>query len=94
MAIKVLITRRIDERKQNQLFPLLMELRGKAMQQNGYISGETLRGISDPNEFLVISIWKNKESWKIWEKNGERQEIQQKIDAILKEETTTRAYTY
>ena len=94
MAIKVIITRKVTRGRERDLLPLLMELRTKAMNQKGYISGETLKGISDPDEFLVISTWKSSEDWKVWEDNPERREIQSKIDAILEEKTVARAYLY
>jgi heme-degrading monooxygenase HmoA len=94
MAIKVIITRKVTRGRERDLLPLLMELRTKAMNQKGYISGETLKGISDPDEFLVISTWKSSEDWKVWENNPERSEIQSKIDAILEEKTVAKAYLY
>ena len=94
MAIKVIITRKVAKGKQKDLLPLLMELRSKAMNQKGYISGETLKGISDPDEFMVISTWNSLEDWKAWEDNPERREIQGKIDALLEEKTIARAYLH
>ncbi len=94
MAIKVLITRKVTKGKQRDLLPLLMELRSKAMNQKGYISGETLKGISDPDEFMVISTWNSLEDWKAWDDNPTRGEIQAKIDAILEEKTIAKAYLY
>ena len=94
MVIKVIITRKVTGDKQKDLLPLLLELRAKAMDQNGYISGETLKGISDPEEFMVISTWKSLEDWKAWEGNPEREEIHGKIDAILEKKTIARAYLY
>lgn len=94
MAIKVIITRKVGKGKQKDLLPLLMELRTKAINQNGYISGETLKGISDPDEFMVISTWQSFEDWKAWEDNPEREEIQAKIDAILEEKTMAKAYLH
>jgi len=64
------------------------------MEKGGYISGETLKGITDPDEFLVISTWNSFEDWKVWYDNPERAEIQAKIDAILKEKTEAKAYLY
>jgi heme-degrading monooxygenase HmoA len=94
MAIKVIITRKVARGKEKDLVPLLMELRTKAMGQQGYISGETWKGVSDPDEFLVISTWKSLEDWRAWEENPERQEIQRKIDGVLEEKTTAKAYLY
>jgi len=94
MAIRVIIARKVAKGRQKDLLPLLMELRTKAMNQKGYISGETLKGISDADEFLVISTWQSFEDWEDWEDNPERREIQGKIDALLKEKTVAKAYLY
>jgi heme-degrading monooxygenase HmoA len=94
MAIKVIIIRKVAKDKQKDLLPLLMELRAMAMSQKGYISGETLKGISDPDEFMVISTWNSLEDWNVWDNNPARKEIQAKIDAILKEKTISKAYLY
>ena len=94
MAIKVIITRKLAQGKEKDLLPLLMELRTRAMGQGGYISGETLKGVSDPDEFLVISTWNSLEDWRAWEANPERQKIQDKIDGVLDEKTTAKAYLY
>ena len=94
MAIKVIITRKVAKGREKDLLPLLMELRTKAMNQKGYISGETLKGISDADEFLVISTWQSFEDWKDWEDNAARRQIQGKIDAILEEKTVAKAYLY
>ncbi|UCH01031.1 MAG: antibiotic biosynthesis monooxygenase [Deltaproteobacteria bacterium] len=94
MAIKVIITRKVAKGRQRDLLPLLMELRTKAVNQRGYISGETLKGISDPDEFLVISTWRSLGDWKAWDDNPERGEIQAKIDTVLEEKTVAKAYLY
>ena len=94
MAIKVIITRKVARGKEKDLVPLLMELRTKAMGQGGYISGETWKGVSDPDEFLVISTWNSLEDWRAWEGNPERREIQERIDGVLEEKTTAKAYLY
>jgi heme-degrading monooxygenase HmoA len=94
MAIKVIITRTVTSGKEEDLLPLLRQLRSKAMEQKGYISGETLKGISDPDEFLVISTWANLEDWRAWDSNPARREIQDKIDDMLEKKTVAKAYYY
>ena len=94
MAIKVIIARKVARGRQKDLLPFLMELRAKAMEKRGYISGETLTGITDPDEFLVVSTWTSLEDWKAWHDNPERSEIQEKIDALLDEKTIAKAYLY
>ena len=94
MAVKVIITRTVTSGKEEDLLPLLRELRSRAMEQKGYISGETLKGITDPNEFMVISTWGNLEDWNAWERNPGRREIQDEIDAMLEKKTVAKAYYY
>ncbi len=62
MAIKIVIHRKVYGERQAELLPLLKELRAQAINQPGYISGETLGSIEDSSEFLVISTWENLEN--------------------------------
>ena len=94
MAIKIIIRRRVPKEKEWKLLPLLVELRSKATTQPGYISGETLCNVSDPQDFIVISTWQSLEAWKIWEASKGRTEIQNRIDAMLGEKTTYGIYLY
>jgi heme-degrading monooxygenase HmoA len=83
MAVKVIIRRIIPEHRAEDLVPLLKQLRALATHQPGYISGETLRRIDKPDEFLVISTWKSVQNWDNWARSQERNEIQGKIDTVL-----------
>ena len=94
MAIRVLIERKIVPENEPSLGNLLMKLRSKAMSAKGYISGETLRALDDPNEYLVISTWNSLDDWKRWEANKERQEIQTKIDSLLRTPAIQRVFVY
>ena len=94
MAIRVLIERKIVAENQLKLNTLLMKLRGKAMLAKGYISGETLRSIDYPSEYLVISTWNTLDDWKRWESDKERQEIQRQIDELLRAPSIHRVFVY
>ena len=94
MAIRVLIERKIVQENQPSLNNLLMKLRGKAMLAKGYISGETLRSLDDPTEYLVISTWNSLEDWRRWESDKERQEIQGQIDNLLRAPSVHRVFVY
>ena len=94
MAIRVLIERKINPENESSLNNLLMKLRSKAMLAKGYISGETLRSLDDPNEYLVISTWNNLDDWRSWEADKERQEIQGKIDGLLLSHAIQRVFVY
>jgi len=94
MAIRVLIERRIAPENEPALSSLLMRLRSKAMHAKGYISGETLRSLQDPYEYLVIGTWNSLDDWKRWEAEKERQEIQSEIDNLLRAPAVQRVFVY
>ena len=94
MAIKTIIKRKVPKGKEAQLLPLILDLRSKAITQSGYISGETLINVNDPEEYVVIGTWKSVDNWKAWEASKERGEIQSRIDALLGEKTAYAIYFY
>jgi heme-degrading monooxygenase HmoA len=83
MAVKVLIKRTVTQEKLKDVIRLFRELRNLALHQPGYISGETLRRLGKPEEFLVISVWQSSDDWKKWAATQERNEVQSKLDALL-----------
>ena len=94
MAIKIVIQRRVARDKEAELLPLLIQLRALATAQPGYISGETLRNVNDPEEYLVISTWQSLDKWNAWLATRQRTEIQEKMDQLLTQKTSFRAYLY
>lgn len=94
MAVKVFIKRTVPEDKAKEMIPLFRSMREMAMGQPGYISGETLRNLENPLEFLVISNWNSSENWKRWINSPERGKIQKKIDTLLGGETRYEIFHY
>lgn len=94
MAIKIIIKRKVPKGKVEELVPLLVKLRSLATTQTGYISGETLTNVNDPEDYLVISTWKSVDHWKAWAGSKGRAEIQEKIDALLGQKTEYGVYFY
>jgi heme-degrading monooxygenase HmoA len=92
MTIKVLIKRKITEARSKELNLLFVKLRSLAMQQEGYIGGETLKRLDDPGESLVISRWQSIEDWTKWLVSKERADIQGAIDALTDSETRFEVY--
>ena len=78
--IKVMIER--DTSDSDKIGPFLLELRAAAMQNPGYISGETLVNIDDPKNVITISTWSNLSDWHAWERSTERRKIYEKIGPI------------
>jgi heme-degrading monooxygenase HmoA len=94
MAVKIIIKRIVPKNKTEALKPLLQKLRNLAMQQPGYISGETFKRIDRPGESLVVSSWQTMENWRAWVMSDERRGTQEKIDHLLGEKTDYEVYTY
>jgi heme-degrading monooxygenase HmoA len=92
--VKVLLERTIKGKNVGAIVRLLRQLRVMAMQQPGYISGETLHEVGDPNHYLVISTWESMEYWENWFKNPERQKLHAEIDSQLDSPTSLRVFTY
>ena len=94
MAVKIIIKRIVPLNKTEALKPLLQKLRNLAMQQPGYISGETFKRIDRPGESLVISTWQSMDDWRTWVISDERRKRQDKIDHLLGEKTKFEIYAY
>ena len=92
MAVKILIKRSISQEVAPVVRPLIVELRGHAMRQPGYISGETLKCVDRPGEYLVISTWKSLDEWHKWLTSQERRILEEKIDSITGRTTEYTAY--
>ena len=87
MPVKVMIKRKWQVDKPEELFPLLAALRETAREQPGFISGETLRSLDDPEDYLVISIWETADDWNKWVQNKKRRDLQGKVDSLIGEKT-------
>ena len=94
MAVKIFIKRSVPVEKAPRLIPLLHRLRTLAMNQPGYISGETLQRIDCREEYTVISTWQSVENWQQWATSQTRIELHKQIDAVLKEKTEYEIYQY
>ena len=92
--VKVILQRTIKGKNVGEIARLLRQMRVMAVKQPGYISGETLHAVDDPNLYLVISTWESFSHWQDWVQNPERQKLQGEIDAYLQSPTKARVFTY
>lgn len=93
MSVKIFIKRKVQEQSILELTVLLKKLRTLTLEQEGYISGETLSRIDKVGECMVISSWRSVEDWNRWVNDPKRIEVQSKIDDILEEETEYAMYS-
>lgn len=94
MTVKILIKRRLPSDKAQDMVAISQRLRMLAMEQDGYISGETLRRKDNPEEFLVISTWRSFKDWQKWFNSRQRKELQSMVDILSGQETTYEVYQY
>jgi len=87
MPVKVIVKRKIQISKPEELLPFVQTLRSKAKKQPGYIDGRTWRSIDNPDECMVISTWETHGDWTKWFQSSERREIQGAIDSLIGEKT-------
>ena len=94
MHVKVLIKRDMIAGKEEDFLSNLKNLRIKAMNQKGYISGETLICVEDTNKVTVISLWETLEDWNNWKTNKKRIEIDDLLNELQEKPTEYEPYVY
>lgn len=92
MAVKVLIKRKIKNGKLNEASKLLIKARYAAMNQDGYISSETLSDCTNSHKVAVISMWQNIENWNKWKNSNLRSENEKEFEPLLDGETEYETY--
>jgi len=92
MTAKILIKRRFKTGKQKEIIALLRELRSGALNQPGYISGQTLTSNEDPQTMMVIGTWQDMESWNNWKRNNTRQTLEQMLETYQEDSTEYQEY--
>jgi len=90
MAVKVLIERRGQNGQERAVLALLRQMRGRCLDEPGYITGETLRDADDPRRLVVISTWFGIMDWRRWSSSNERKELESQLRPLLSEPPTVR----
>jgi heme-degrading monooxygenase HmoA len=83
MAVKILIKRRFKEGHFNEINKMLKKVRYGAMDEDGYLSSETLWDHEDPFRVVVASNWRSLEDWRRWSKNPNRKADLNEIEKYL-----------
>lgn len=87
MPVKVLIKRRFKEGYANQINKVIKEIRHGAMDQEGYITSETMWDHDDPFRVVIASNWRGINNWDAWKNSDLRKSIEQKLKEFLIGET-------
>lgn len=92
MAIKIVIKRQFKPDSAEKAFALLNEFRRDAMNQPGYVSGETWVNHYDPCSLTVVSTWQTVEDWIRWEESDIRAANEAKLEGLLQKRTKFEVY--
>ena len=93
MQAKILIKRKFNKGKKREIIALLKELRAMALQQPGYISGETLSAVDHPQTLMVIGTWQDMESWHNWRENDTRKTLERMLTTYQDGSTEYQEFT-
>ncbi len=94
MTVKIMIKRKVPADKREKFLALTNKLRSEAIMQAGYITGEALQSMDNPDDFLVISTWSGPEEWDAWKESPMRAAIQNEIDKYLGTTTVYEVFRY
>ncbi len=91
---KIVIERKIKPGTEREFKRLMREVLSNAAHAHGFIGGETLQSVDDPNVHVTISQWKDIASWKSWINSADRKKKQEEYDQILAEPIKIMALQY
>ncbi len=83
MPITLMVERSVVPGAQGEVKRLLRQLRSRATQQDGFISGQTVVDAFNPGIFMTISIWSSMAAWERWKSSPERIEIVERMNDVL-----------
>ena len=92
MTVKVLIKRYFKEDSIEDARTLLSDFRKNAMNQSGYVSGETWVNHYDPRNITVLSTWQSLEDWIQWQESDERDANEARLRSLQAEPATFEIY--
>lgn len=94
MLVKILMRRRFQEGKVKEAFAVIKKIRSIAMNQKGYISGETFIAHDDSRKTMVIGTWQSMDDWMNWKEGATRKKLEGELEQFLEEPTEYEAYVY
>lgn len=85
IMIRVFIERHFVEGMQEELERVVREVIQEAVHAPGYLSGEILRNLENPNHFVVISNWRSRRHWEKWLDSDQRRRVMSYVTPMLME---------
>jgi len=92
MAVVVFIKRHFKSGRVEEGIRMLDTFRAKALQQPGYVSGETLLNHYDRACVTVVSRWNTVDDWVSWQNSADREKNEARIESLLDRPTMYEIY--
>jgi len=92
MAIKVAISRKITKSQKTAVQKILAALTTLAVSQPGYLSGECLVSMEDPEDHLTLCSWHSRADWERFSNLPRAKELHDQVDQLLDRPTIHRFY--
>ncbi|MCV6590875.1 MAG: antibiotic biosynthesis monooxygenase [Marinobacterium sp.] len=84
--IRVLIERQIADGLAEHYEQAARRTLQTAMQAHGFISGEALHDMHNPNHRVVLATFRTIQDWQRWASSPERKEIMEQLNPMLETE--------
>lgn len=82
MPVTVLITREFKPNAFPKAYELIVKLRSLATLEPGYITGQTMVSVDNPNKLSVMSTWESLQRWKDWQAGDLRKQYTDKMEEM------------
>lgn len=92
MTVKILIKRKVRDTAIAEVSKMLVQARTNALGKKGYISSETLSNCDNPNEILVLSMWRSKADWDAYRKDQIRMDLEREFEQLFAAPTEYNVY--
>ena len=92
MPVKILIKRRFKQGYVDKINTVIKEIRVAAIDQDGYITSETMWDHDDPFRVVIASNWRSLEHWKKFYDSELRKNLEMKLKDFLVTETEYEIY--
>ncbi len=85
MNVKIFVQRKLKKPLVQENLRAIEALRIGAMQQKGYVSGETLVNFEDRREVVVLSTWSDIDDFNTWSNSDEKIKLENELAPLLEE---------
>ncbi len=84
--IRVIIERSIAESLEANYEDTAKQTLQKAIRSPGFISGESLKDITNTRHRVILCNWRSLQDWQAWQQSHERKEMMDKLNLMLEKE--------